>query len=87
MLEQLALRVWPDLKPSGITVLQPGEYIRLSGISRLDHQALSQGRVKVRYTAVDPVWDDPSSPEGMVVQLPKLIFGTGNGSAKMHTCR
>jgi hypothetical protein len=62
----MAHRTWPETKLPGSTILQPGEHMKLPALGRLDFKDLDRGKVKIRYTAVDPIWKDVDVPDGLL---------------------
>ena len=68
-LADAALRLAPDLPSRTSTVLLPGEALKLAAFGRLDSTALREGRVEVRYMALDPVWREEPKQEGGMIPL------------------
>lgn len=46
--------------------IRPGELLKLPNVGRLDFEALRDGRVEVKYGALDPLWKNGDEASGMV---------------------
>ena len=72
-LSKIALWIVPDLHSGTSTVIAPEKEIKLLPAAPLDPDALLEGRVKVRYLALDPVWREETSGSGWMIPLREHI--------------
>jgi hypothetical protein len=73
VLANAASRLAPDLRPQCLSTLSTSEQVKLPALSHLNLSALQEGRVEVRYRALDPLWDSKSEISNGLIPLHEHI--------------